>query len=88
MSTAILASYDRQNRRNALLVGALGLAALAGLVVGLVAGPAGVPLGQALRAPARRCSTSQTMSCMIDTASTGYWPEADSADSITASAPS
>ncbi|QFQ87687.1 iron chelate uptake ABC transporter family permease subunit [Paracoccus kondratievae] len=50
MSDAILQLYHRQGRRNALLVGVLGVAALAALLLDLVTGPAGLPLAETLRA--------------------------------------
>ncbi|WP_233901932.1 FecCD family ABC transporter permease [Paracoccus denitrificans] len=50
MSDATLQLYHRQGRRNALLVGVLGLAALAALLLDLVTGPAGLPLAETLRA--------------------------------------
>ncbi|MEF9603402.1 iron chelate uptake ABC transporter family permease subunit, partial [Paracoccus sp. PXZ] len=50
MSDATLQLYHRQGRRNALLVGVLGLAALAALLLDLVTGPAGLPLADTLRA--------------------------------------
>ena len=50
MTAPILATYHRQNRRNALLVGVLGLGALAALVLDLVTGPAGLPLARTLAA--------------------------------------
>ena len=50
MTDATLALYHRQGRRHAVLVGVLALAALAALVLDLVTGPAGLPLGDTLRA--------------------------------------
>src|SRR5690606_22898786 len=50
MSDATLQLYHRQGRRNALLVGVLGVAALAALLLDLVTGPAGLPLAETLRA--------------------------------------
>ncbi|MTH62982.1 FecCD family ABC transporter permease [Paracoccus shanxieyensis] len=46
----ILASYHAQGRRHAALVAVLALAALAALVLDLTTGPAGLPLGETLRA--------------------------------------
>lgn len=48
--TDILASYHAQGRRHVALVVILGLATLAALVLDLVTGPAGLPLGDTLRA--------------------------------------
>lgn len=50
MSSATLDRYHRQGRRHVLLVGVLTLAALAALMLDLVTGPAGLPLGETLRA--------------------------------------
>ena len=53
-----------------------------------VLAPAGLWLASSPARQAGSCYTSPMMRCMMSTASTGYWPDADSADSITASAPS
>ena len=50
MPASLLARYHRQNRRRAGLVALLALAALAAVVVDLITGPAGLPLGETLRA--------------------------------------
>lgn len=50
MTDTTLGLYHRQGRRNALLVGVLAVAALAGLLLDLVTGPAGLPLSETLRA--------------------------------------
>lgn len=45
-----LRQYHAQGRRHAVLVGVMALAALAALVLDLVTGPAGLPLGETIRA--------------------------------------
>ncbi|MFT4012444.1 MAG: iron ABC transporter permease [Paracoccus sp. (in: a-proteobacteria)] len=47
---SLLGRYQAQGRRHAVLVGVLGLAALAALLLDLVTGPAGLPLSQTVRA--------------------------------------
>ncbi len=50
MTTALLEHYHRQNRRRAVLVGVMAVIAALGVVLDLVTGPAGLPLGETLRA--------------------------------------
>lgn len=50
MSALLLERYHRQNRRRALLVGVMALVTLLGVLLDLVTGPAGLPLGDTLRA--------------------------------------
>ncbi|MDO5622754.1 MAG: iron ABC transporter permease [Paracoccus sp. (in: a-proteobacteria)] len=49
MSDAPLDLYRRQNRRRAMLVGAMALIAVAGVLIDLTTGPAGLPLAETLR---------------------------------------
>lgn len=49
-NAGLLARYHQQNRRRAILVAAMAVAAVIGVILDLVTGPAGLPLGETLRA--------------------------------------